>query len=105
MASQSKQAAPASASGPQKLAILVGGGPAPGINSVIAAATLRALGQGMEVLGLPHGYSEIMLGKTGGVRRLCADDVRDIHWQGGAILGTSRANPTRQAGHLDGVVQ
>ena len=26
----------------QRLAILVGGGPAPGINSVIAAATIRA---------------------------------------------------------------
>ena len=34
-----------------KLAILVGGGPAPGINSVIAAATLRAQGEGIEVLG------------------------------------------------------
>jgi len=35
-----------------KLAILVGGGPAPGINSVIGAATIRALLQGVEVLGI-----------------------------------------------------
>ena len=89
----------------QKLAILVGGGPAPGINSVIAAATLRALGEGVEVLGLPHGYSQIMQGKLGAVRALGADDVRDIHVQGGAILGTSRANPTRQPADLDRAVQ
>ena len=34
-----------------KLAILVGGGPAPGINSVIAAATIRARLEGLEVVG------------------------------------------------------
>ena len=90
---------------PQKLAILVGGGPAPGINSVIAAATLRALDEGMEVLGLPHGYSELMLGNTANVRSLTRLDVRDIHTQGGAVLGTSRANPTRKPEHLDGMVQ
>ncbi len=89
----------------QKLAILVGGGPAPGINSVIAAATLRARLEGMEVLGLPHGYSEVMQGKLDDVRSLTAQDVRDIHFQGGAVLGTSRANPTKQAAHLERVVQ
>ncbi len=35
---------------------------------------------------------------------LHAVDVRDIHLQGGAILGTARANPTRQPAHLDNVV-
>ena len=88
----------------QKLAILVGGGPAPGINSVISAATLRARLEGREVLGLPNGYSEIMLGKLDGVRSLSAEDVRAIHFQGGAVLGTSRANPTKQVAHLDRVV-
>ena len=89
----------------QKMAILVGGGPAPGINSVISAATLRALLAGREVLGLPSGYSEIMQGKLDRVRSLSAEDVQTIHFQGGAVLGTSRANPTKQVAHLDGVVQ
>jgi 6-phosphofructokinase 1 len=88
-----------------KLAILVGGGPAPGINSVIAAATLRARQDGLDVLGLPHGYSEIMQSKLANVRSLSVDDVRDIHSQGGAIIGTARANPTRQSAHLDAVVR
>lgn len=34
----------------QHLAILVGGGPAPGINSVLASATIRAVLEGVEVL-------------------------------------------------------
>ena len=34
----------------QRLAILVGGGPAPGINSVIAAATIRARLEGLDVI-------------------------------------------------------
>ena len=48
----------------EKLAILVGGGPAPGINSVISAATIRALLQGVEVLGIRDGFSNIMRGRT-----------------------------------------
>ncbi len=35
----------------KNLAILVGGGPAPGINSVIGAATIRARLEGIEVSG------------------------------------------------------
>ena len=35
----------------KNLAILVGGGPAPGINSVISAATIRCQLEGVEVLG------------------------------------------------------
>jgi len=89
----------------QKFAVLVGGGPAPGLNGVIRAVTLRARAAGQEVLGLPYGYSEVMQGRLDGVRSLGVDDVRDIHLQGGAILGTSRANPTRQAAHLDRIVQ
>ena len=35
-----------------RIGILVGGGPAPGINSVIAAATIRAVLRGYEVLAI-----------------------------------------------------
>jgi ATP-dependent phosphofructokinase / diphosphate-dependent phosphofructokinase len=38
------------------LAILVGGGPAPGINAVIAAATIEARNRGLVVLGCHDGY-------------------------------------------------
>ena len=46
----------------RKLAILVGGGPAPGINSVIGAATIRAELEGLEVIGLRDGFEWIMQG-------------------------------------------
>ena len=46
----------------EKMAILVGGGPAPGINSVIGAATIRARVQGIEVLGIRDGFEWIMQG-------------------------------------------
>jgi len=88
-----------------KLALLVGGGPAPGINSVIAAATIRAILQRVEVLGIRGGFEEIMHGKVDGVRALGLEDVSRIHFRGGSVLGTSRANPTRSATYLDNVVQ
>ena len=42
------------------LAILVGGGPAPGINAVIAAATIEARDRGGVVLGCHDGYQWLM---------------------------------------------
>jgi len=86
-----------------KLAIVVGGGPAPGINSVIGAATIRALLQGVEVLGIQHGFEQIMQGRVEAARPLTFDDVSAIHFRGGSILGTARANPTMDARYLDGV--
>jgi len=88
----------------EKLAILVGGGPAPGINSVISAATIRALLQRLEVLGIRDGFGEIMHGKVDGVRTLTLDYVSRLHFRGGSVLGTSRANPTRDVKYLDNVV-
>ncbi len=87
-----------------KLAILVGGGPAPGINSVIGAATIRARLQGLEVLGIHDGFSRIMNGSADAAQTLGMADVSRIHFLGGSCLGTSRANPTKQSAHLDRVV-
>ena len=89
----------------QKLAILVGGGPAPGINSVISAATIRARLQGMDVLGVHDGFSKLMKGQVDSVRDLQIEEVSRIHFQGGSCLGTSRANPTKRAGDLEQVVK
>jgi len=88
----------------EKLAILVGGGPAPGINSVISAATIRALIQGVDVLGIRDGFSEIMQGKLDRVRPLTIEEVSRIHFSGGSHLGTSRANPTKKDECLANVV-
>ncbi|MCC6474102.1 MAG: 6-phosphofructokinase [Burkholderiales bacterium] len=89
----------------QKLAILVGGGPAPGINAVIGATTIRARLQGIEVLGVRGGFSRLMRGDASAAAPLGIEEVSRIHFLGGSHLGTSRANPTRDPAHLDAVVR
>lgn len=81
--------------------ILVGGGPAPGINSVISAATIRSLLGDCDVVGILDGFKWLMEGSTGRVRPLSIEEVSRIHFSGGSYLGTSRANPTKKAEHLD----
>lgn len=88
-----------------KLAILVGGGPAPGINSVIGAATIRARLGGVEVLGIRDGFEHVMQGDTSQVVPLDIDDVSRIHFRGGSILGIARANPTKDPALLEKTVE
>ena len=84
-----------------KLAILVGGGPAPGINSVIGAATIRARLEGIEVVGIRDGFTWIMQGDIDHVVPLTIDTVSRIHFRGGSYLGIARANPTKDPALLD----
>lgn len=77
------------------LAILVGGGPAPGINAVIAAATIEGRNRGLRVLGCYNGFRWLLQGDTQHIVDLNIPDVSRIHFEGGSILLTSRANPTR----------
>ena len=77
-----------------KLGILCGGGPAPGMNSVISAATIEARNSGWDVLGILDGFQYLIDGRIEQVRPLSITDVSRIHVQGGSIIGTSRANPT-----------
>ena len=88
-----------------RLAILVGGGPAPGINSVIGAATIRSCLAGVSVIGIRNGFQEIMAGDLSGARPLGIEDVGRIHFRGGSVLGTSRANPTTDPALLETTVQ
>ena len=90
--------------GSTKLGILVGGGPAPGINSAIRACTLEAVSSGAEVYGIMDGFSHLMQGSSENVSPLTPADVAFIHSEGGSILRTSRANPTRNPAHLKKVV-
>ena len=79
---------------------MVGGGPAPGINAVIGAATIQAINCGFEVVGFYDGF-----------RHLCSDNfdppthslrleisrVARIHFDGGSILRTARTNLLNEA--------
>ncbi len=88
----------------KKLAILVAGGPAPGINSVIGAATIRCLLDGVDVLGIQDGFEWLMQGNTEHARSLGMEDVSRIHFRGGSIIGISRANPTTDPQLLENTV-
>jgi len=88
----------------RKLAILVAGGPAPGINSVIGAATIRAALEGIDIVGVRDGFEWLMQGDIEHVMPLTIDAVSRIHFRGGSHIGISRANPTRNEDHLENVV-
>jgi 6-phosphofructokinase len=89
----------------QTLAILVGGGPAPGINGVIASATIEAINCGMRVLGLRDGYRWLAEGDISHTLELKIADVSRIHFSGGSVLRTSRTNPAKDEATLDRVVR
>ena len=84
--------------------ILVGGGPAPGINSVISAVTIRSILGGCDVIGIIDGFKWLMEDNVSHVRPLSIEEVSRIHFRGGSCLGTSRANPTKRAESLANVL-
>lgn len=85
----------------KRLAILCAGGPAPGLNSVIAAATIRAQLAGVEVVGILDGFKWIMEGDIKHVTPLTIESVSRIHFRGGSHIGISRANPTKDDKNLN----
>jgi 6-phosphofructokinase len=87
------------------LAIIVGGGPAPGINAVISAAAIEANNEGFEVLGVQDGFKHLMREDASRVRRLRTEDVSRIHLDGGSVLGTARDNPTKSERATRAVVE
>lgn len=76
-----------------RLAILTGGGDAPGLNAVIRAAVKTAITHyGCEILGVKNGFDGFI--DPDGVFPLTLDSVRGILPRGGTILGAAnRGNP------------
>ena len=82
-----------------RIAISTGGGDAPGLNSVIRAATLAAASRGWEVVGIRDGFNGLMFPEDypegGGTFPLTRQFVRGIGHLGGTVLGsTNRGDPT-----------
>lgn len=88
----------------RKLALVVGGGPAPGINGVISAVTLEALNNGIEVFGIRDGYKWLVQRDTSKIEALTRDKVRGLHTHGGSYLGTARTNPTKKPEDMQAVI-
>ena len=89
----------------KNVAIIVGGGPAPGINGVISAATIEAINRGHKVYGIRYGFEKIMAGDKSAAIELTIPQVSRIHSEGGSILLTSRANPMKSEEALKNVIR
>src|SRR5688572_14726103 len=89
----------------RRLGILVGGGPAPGINAVISAATIEAINQGFTVIGIHDGFKHLVRRDPSTLRPLAIADVSRVHLLGGSVLGTSRENPTSSSEATRSVIE
>jgi 6-phosphofructokinase 1 len=89
---------------PGAVGIVVGGGPAPGLNGVIHAVTITAINNGLRVLGIMEGFKYLAAGEPQ-IVPLTIPDVSRIHLKGGTILKTSRTNPTGSKETLRTVVE
>jgi 6-phosphofructokinase 1 len=81
----------------KKIAILTGGGDAPGLNAVIRAVTLTAINvYGWEVIGLRNGFDALMAGAE--PIKLDVSRCHHILDEGGTILGAAnRGDPFHRA--------
>ncbi|MDA8100495.1 MAG: diphosphate--fructose-6-phosphate 1-phosphotransferase [Nitrospiraceae bacterium] len=89
----------------EKLGIVVGGGPAPGINGVISAVTFEAYKQGLEVIGMYDGFKWLSKGDASHTLMLHPEDISRIHTRGGSIIRTSRENPTKDPAKMTNVIK
>lgn len=89
---------------PGKVGVLVGGGPAPGINSVLGAATIRACLSGFEVVGITDGFHHLLKGDATKFVPLGIADTGRIHFRGGSHIGISRDGPGGDVQKVDRVI-
>ncbi len=88
----------------KRIGILVGGGPAPGTNGVIAAITIEAIKAGCVPIGFHDGFEWLAQRYTDEQHVMTIDEVRRIHLDGGVLLGTSRTDIARDPATLDNAI-
>jgi 6-phosphofructokinase 1 len=82
----------------RRVGVVVGGGPAPGINAVISALTITGLQNKVDIFGFLSGYKGVL---KNSYRKLTYRDVSEIRDKGGVILRTSRENPLKDVEKLN----
>jgi hypothetical protein len=85
----------------KKIAILTGGGDCPGLNPAIRGVVLKAHKLGYDCLGIQEGWKGMI---NGTAKPIGPDDVREMVGRGGTMLGTSRTNPYKKEGGVQGVL-
>ncbi len=87
----------------KSVGILCSGGDSPGMNAAVRSAVRTALGAGLDVYGIRHGYSGLL---EGDIFKMNASSVGNIIQRGGTILQTSRCpefheeDIRREAAHI-----
>jgi 6-phosphofructokinase 1 len=71
----------------KKIGVLTSGGDAPGMNAAIRGVTRAAVYNGLEVMGIRHGYQGMI---DSNFQKLESSSVSDIIQRGGTILKTAR---------------
>ena len=76
------------------------GGPAPAANAVISSAAQAFMRNGVEVLGIMHGYSNLVeyspehpMLEGEHYFKFTRDNVKRLRNSRGIVIGTARANP------------
>ncbi|QDV22959.1 6-phosphofructokinase [Aureliella helgolandensis] len=84
----------------KKVAMLFAGGPAPAANAVIGTAAFSFLNAGIEVVGIKHGYSNLIdfdpnqpLVEGRDYINITQADLAQCRTSQGIIIGTARSNP------------
>jgi ATP-dependent phosphofructokinase / diphosphate-dependent phosphofructokinase len=83
-----------------RIGVLTGGGDCPGLNAVIRAVARRSWERGDEVVGVREGWKG-MVGQL--FQPLGPSEISGILPRGGTIVGTTRTNPYKVDGGIDGV--
>ena len=85
-----------------RVGMLTGGGDCPGLNAVIRAVCRRLWENGHETVGVLDGWRGMI---DGNLKPLGFDEISGILHVGGTIIGTSRTNPYKLEGGVEGVEQ
>lgn len=89
----------------ERIGVVVGGGPAPGTNGVIAAVAIEGINRGCSVLGLHDGFEWLAKHYTDEQHQLTIPEVSRIHLRGGTILGTSRVDAAQDERSLENTIR
>jgi 6-phosphofructokinase len=88
----------------RRIGIVVGGGPAPGTNAVIAAAVIEAVKLGRVPIGFQDGFHWLAQRYTDEQHEMTIDEVSRAHLVGGVMLGASRTDVASGPGLLRNTV-
>ncbi len=92
----------------KRVGILFAGGPAPAANAVIGAAAYSFLSAGIEVVGIKHGYSNLIdfdgsktLEEGKHFIKFSLESLNMLRSSPGIVIGTARSNPGKSVSSPD----